>query len=285
MRIKNNNVIKLITERSYVKRLSIGKAIGLILVAELLHALMSAIFIVFTEGIAGNLSEVQYMWFEFITTGIILRFIATMIVINMYTQHHNEEFKGKKLKINYKDYILAIVIMISYILITYGIIDEILFSLPMLIPDELVNIMIEEYEKMTPAINFVSTVLCAAFFEEIVFRGLVLKGLLNRYSPKKAIIYSAIAFGVIHLNLPQGLNAFVIGLVFGIIYYYTRSLPLCMAMHATNNFLVDFIIVPDNFMVKIALYIIIPIVGVLLFRFCSMKLNLRQRAIDEDIIL
>lgn len=285
MRIKNNNVIKLITERSYVKRLSIGKVVGLILVEIFLHGIMSDIFLILTQGMTSTLSENQYMWFELIAIEVILRFITTMIVIKMYTQHHNEEFIGKQLKVNHKDYVLAIGIIVSFILFRYGLVDEILDALPTLMPEYLIDQVLVEFEKMTPAMSFVRTVLCAAFFEEIIHRGLVLKGLLNRYSPKKAVIYSALIFGIVHLNLPQGLNAFAGGLVFGTIYYYTRSLPLCMAMHAVNNFLVDFIIVPDNFMVKIALYIIIPIVGALLFRVCSIKLNLRQRAIDEDIIL
>ena len=75
---------------------------------------------------------------------------------------------------------------------------------------------------------FVQTVIIAPVFEETIYRGIILNGMLKKYSPKKAIIVSSLIFGLIHLNLPQGLNAFVLGLIIATVYYYTRSLYICM---------------------------------------------------------
>lgn len=73
--------------------------------------------------------------------------------------------------------------------------------------------------------------------EEIIFRGIILKGFLKSYSPKKAIVYSALIFGVIHLMPLQVISAFFAGLVLGYIYYKTKSLWLPIIIHVLNNLL------------------------------------------------
>lgn len=45
-----------------------------------------------------------------------------------------------------------------------------------------------------------SAVLLAPVLEEMLFRGIMLDGLLKRYSPTKAIVWSAVLFGIVHLN-------------------------------------------------------------------------------------
>ena len=79
-------------------------------------------------------------------------------------------------------------------------------------------------------------------FEEMLFRGIILRGFLGNYRPVMAIFLSALFFGMAHMNLPQFFHAFLIGLFLGIIYYRTQSLLLCVAVHSLNNgisFLVD----------------------------------------------
>ena len=79
-------------------------------------------------------------------------------------------------------------------------------------------------------------------------RGLVLRGLLNYgkgrdgsrrngkgVSPALAIVISALFFAAIHGNLWQGVSAFLIGCLFGYVYYRTGSLKLTMLMHCVNN--------------------------------------------------
>jgi hypothetical protein len=73
--------------------------------------------------------------------------------------------------------------------------------------------------------------------EELLFRGVLLKGLLRNYRPAVAIGQSALLFGIIHLNPAQSVGAFVIGLVLGWLYYRTHSLALCIGLHMLNNML------------------------------------------------
>lgn len=83
------------------------------------------------------------------------------------------------------------------------------------------------------------TLLCASvfapFFEEWLCRGMVLRGLLSRTKPVYAILISAAFFAVIHLNPWQAIPAFILGCLFGLVYYKTGSLKLTMLMHCANN--------------------------------------------------
>ena len=75
----------------------------------------------------------------------------------------------------------------------------------------------------------------APLFEEWLCRGLVLRGLLQKTRPEAAIAVSAIFFAILHMNPWQALPAFILGVVFGYVYYKTGSLKLTMLMHCVNN--------------------------------------------------
>ena len=85
-------------------------------------------------------------------------------------------------------------------------------------------------------LNFLCVSIFAPFFEEWLCRGMVLRGLLgNRVKPVWAIVISSLFFALIHLNPWQALPAFLLGCIFGYVYYKTGSLKLTMLMHFTNN--------------------------------------------------
>jgi len=96
--------------------------------------------------------------------------------------------------------------------------------------------------------SFISIVLVAPFFEEFILRGIVLEGFLKNYEPKKAIVTSALIFGVLHLNPWQFVGAFLMGLLLGWVYYRTRSLIPCIFIHLVNNLVafLAFIYVGDD---------------------------------------
>ena len=71
--------------------------------------------------------------------------------------------------------------------------------------------------------------------EELLFRGVILGGLLRSQRPWVAIGQSALLFGLIHFNPAQSVSAALLGLLLGWLYYRTRSLGLCIALHALNN--------------------------------------------------
>ena len=83
--------------------------------------------------------------------------------------------------------------------------------------------------------SFLVTAIFAPIFEEWMCRGMVLRGLLTKMKPVWAIVLSALFFAIIHLNPWQALNAFIIGVIMGYIYYKTGSLWLTMLIHFVNN--------------------------------------------------
>jgi len=84
--------------------------------------------------------------------------------------------------------------------------------------------------------NFLMVSIFAPFFEEWLCRGMVLRGLLgNKIKPGWAIVISALFFAFIHLNPWQAVPAFLLGCLFGYVYYKTGSLRLTMLMHFANN--------------------------------------------------
>ncbi len=100
--------------------------------------------------------------------------------------------------------------------------------------DFIVNLM----KQLTAGPFWSSFLLVAVFapvFEEWLCRGMVLRGLLTRMKPAWAIVVSALFFALIHMNPWQALNAFIIGVVMGYVYYKTGSLWLTMLIHFVNN--------------------------------------------------
>lgn len=82
-------------------------------------------------------------------------------------------------------------------------------------------------------------VLCACIFaplfEEWLCRGVIMRGFLKHTSPLTAIVVSAAFFAVIHMNPWQAVGAFILGCLFGLVYWKTGSLKLTMLMHCANN--------------------------------------------------
>lgn len=82
-------------------------------------------------------------------------------------------------------------------------------------------------------------ILCIAIIgpviEELVFRGAIMRELLQRYSPTKSILISGMVFGLIHINPIQVIGAMIFGFILGWLYYRTRSLVPGIVLHVLNN--------------------------------------------------
>ena len=83
--------------------------------------------------------------------------------------------------------------------------------------------------------TFIFVVILAPIVEEWLFR----KQLLSRlrvYGEKRAIVFSALAFALFHMNVFQFFYAFGLGLVFGYIYIRTSKLSYSIFLHMIVNF-------------------------------------------------
>lgn len=87
-------------------------------------------------------------------------------------------------------------------------------------------------------------VIVGPILEELFFRGLILRGLLSRYSTKKSILISSLFFAIVHFTPWQFVFAFIVGIVLAWVYIKTGSLLPSMLIHATLNFSANFLIRP-----------------------------------------
>ena len=79
--------------------------------------------------------------------------------------------------------------------------------------------------------------LMAPVTEELMFRGVIMFGLIRTYGGSRGVVLSSVCFGVFHLIPWQAAGATLIGILLGVMVYRTGSLFAGMAMHAIWNFL------------------------------------------------
>jgi len=77
-------------------------------------------------------------------------------------------------------------------------------------------------------------VVIAPLVEEFIFRRQIIDR-TRRYGEKTAIILSALAFGLFHMNLYQFFYAFGLGLIFAYVYTRTGKLRYSVVMHMVVN--------------------------------------------------
>jgi len=71
--------------------------------------------------------------------------------------------------------------------------------------------------------------------EELLFRGIVLKRGTMLAGEGMGILYSAVLFGIIHMNLVQFIYAVLLGALLAVIVAKTRRVSLAVLGHATAN--------------------------------------------------
>jgi membrane protease YdiL (CAAX protease family) len=78
-------------------------------------------------------------------------------------------------------------------------------------------------------------VLVAPVTEELLFRGWLLQDLKERYGDRRALVYSSVLFGLVHVEAGAVLYATLGGLVLGAVALRTKSTLSSIAMHAGIN--------------------------------------------------
>lgn len=74
----------------------------------------------------------------------------------------------------------------------------------------------------------------AALCEEVMFRGVILRG-LERFGAVKAILITAFLFGLLHLDFQRLLGTFLLGALIGFLVYRSNSIYSGMFAHFCNN--------------------------------------------------
>lgn len=128
-----------------------------------------------------------------------------------------------------------------------------------------------------------------AIFEELLFRKAILD-YSRKYGNGFAILFSAILFGLFHLNLNQGIFAFLVGILFGIIAVRTSNIKLTVLLHFFNNLYSAMQVILSGFVLEMfnnaVLALVIFAVFILLSNIKNIK-NIKKEdfKIDKDFVL
>ena len=118
-------------------------------------------------------------------------------------------------------------------------------------------------------LNLFTYALLPGIVEELVFRGWIL-GSLRPFGERRALVLSALIFGLMHGNLTQLPFALLLGLLFGFLYLRTGRLWVGMVIHMLNNALsvvLDYINanagLPENtcLLLQLASFVALAVIG------------------------
>ena len=85
-------------------------------------------------------------------------------------------------------------------------------------------------------LGYIAIAVCAPICEEVVFRGAVIRALMDwRKNWKLAVVISALLFSIAHMNPAQMPHAFLLGLLLGWVFIRTNSVVPGIIIHGVNN--------------------------------------------------
>ncbi len=130
-------------------------------------------------------------------------------------------------------------------------------------------------------IHLVGLLFLAPVLEELLFRGILLKNLLDCYAPPIAIFISGFVFATIHLRFSEFLFLLPLGVLCGVIYFYTQNVLQSIIFHAlVNGFIQLFSYRETVSAVKFyyePLFLLIFLMGAWVIYLCLMQLKCKRR--------
>ena len=85
-------------------------------------------------------------------------------------------------------------------------------------------------------ISLFSLVLLPAVCEELLFRGLIFKG-LNPYGKIFSTLLTALMFAIFHMSIDQFVYPLIMGLLLSLIMHKENNIIYCIVVHFINNFI------------------------------------------------
>lgn len=149
-----------------------------------------------------------------------------------YSLNLKSHFSPERLKFKYLFPVIFLSIGADILISEIGNIMKVFLPMDEQMGDTLRNIYNPDTGLTNAVILFI---VLAPALEEILFRGLILKGYLKHYSIPAAVFVSAVLFGLFHLNVWQFPGALVWGLIAGWLFVKTDSLLLCIFGHMVMN--------------------------------------------------
>lgn len=152
------------------------------------------------------------------------------------------------------------------------------------------DVSFDVYQDIT-TMNPVAYLLLSAVFapvaEEVIYRGVIFNSVKKGFPVWIAYVVSAFVFAFMHGTVVHMIIGFVCGILFAVVYQYTKSLRISILMHAAYNVLslcAGFINVPDVFFEPYVFGVIdIILVCVITLECCRVSDAQRHRRAETSI--
>ena len=204
-------------------------------------ALATFLFVVFTLAFEGLMMFVPRAWFSNLFAVCVFQtLIEALFAVVAYLIARNRklnifEVTGMKKKVNLKIVGLAFLISVLCLIFFGGLTNVFIDFLNFVgYHSKSSDIVIDSFGKYI--VYVVSLCVAPAIFEEMLFRGTILKG-LKCYGATIAILVSAAIFMIMHGSPDQTIHQFVIGIIVGYIFFKTGNLWIGVLVHFFNNFI------------------------------------------------
>lgn len=224
------------------------------------------------------LSETQISLIMQILLQVVSLGLASLFVF-MYSSDNKVTIEKKN--VSTKTKVKCVLITLFLIFVLQIVLSLLLYPLLGLDYDTTDLFKVDNSSDMMSKIILVFTLaITPGIFEELFFR----KAIINfsvKYGKVFALLFSAILFGMLHMNVSQGLFAFIMGLILGAIYLYTGDITLTMLIHFLNNgFAALSLVLPEIGVIAItAIMLIVVIIGFILFVNLLAKKETREKLI------
>ncbi|WP_419742715.1 CPBP family intramembrane glutamic endopeptidase [Paraclostridium dentum] len=202
---------------------------------------------------------------------VLIIFICLKISKKIFPGKNKEFNKSKSGFLVKKSMVSCICMILGFVLVKSVIISNWILYLHIVPSKNIFNTYMQNATIINTIVISIQVIIIGPIIEELIFRKILLGKLLEKFinRPIKAIVYSALIFGIVHLNIIQGVAAFGGGIILGLIYYYTKSIKATIFAHILNNFL---IIIPNP--IGLWMNVIYLIVGFYLIKKANDKLKL-----------
>ena len=211
---------------------------GFVVLGEVVSPLFSISLVeLFSANISNELSQSLKIFF-----GYLFMAIPPMLIVFYQIKSLNDEFNWEKDYFQFKflsikdsiiNGIKGWLTIVPFVLLISVIMNNLIANQNGSNP--LLEIVLNNKNYFSFFILFVTTTLLAPFFEEIIFRGILLPTLSRDFGTISGIIVSAFIFALAHLSLGEMPPLFVLGIGLGITRIASGSLLSSVIMHSLWN--------------------------------------------------
>lgn len=239
---------------------TIGICIGLPILNLFVVSITQSILLIFTK----NIEIVKNNIYPLVLIGDIITLILIALIF-LPTEYRIKDRINIK-KIPMKEYFNIFVLGIGatiLLLFLSGILTKLIPSY-----NEVAN---QLATSRASVLQLIITIVLIPIYEEIFYRGIIFGYLRKNFNIIVAIVVQALVFGVMHLNLVQGIYTFILGIVLALIYMYSESILGNITVHIIFN-LLGILIVP-KLLIKIpSMSIVLLIIAIGFIIFSSIKM-------------